>query len=89
MKNYNTLEGIERYYISNLKNKMVDGSGAWGKDVWYYTDIKVRNGFKAFAMVNINTFEYMLRCDPINDIQYKEYEKFCEEYNNPTWIQLS
>ena len=88
MKNYNTLEGLEKYYISNPSNKNTEASH-YGPDVFYYSDCVIRNSFVAFAMVNTNTLEYILRCDPINDEQYQAYEEFCEDYGNPDWIVLS
>jgi hypothetical protein len=88
MKNYNTLEGIERYYITNLDNAITEAS-YMGPNVWYYTDMTVRNSFRAFGMVDTNTLEYILRCDPVTDEQYEEYRQFCEDYDNPEWIVLS
>lgn len=88
MKNYNTLEGLEKHYISNHTNKTTEAS-VWGNGVWYFKEITIRNSFRAFAMVNINTNEYMLRCDPVDDEQYETFELFCEEYGDPEWIVLS
>lgn len=88
-KNYNTLYGIEQYYIPNRENRTVEASSIYGSNVWYYREITVRNSFRAFAMVNLDTLQYILRCDPVDDDQYNEYHKFCEEYDNPEWIVLS
>jgi hypothetical protein len=89
MKNYNTLEGLERYYITDHTNKQTEASSIYGQDVWYFKSIKIRKSFSAFAMVNTKTNEYLLRCDPCDDQEYEVYHKFCQDYNNPEWVVLS
>jgi hypothetical protein len=89
MKNYNTLEGLERYYITDHTNKLTDASEIYGDDVWYFKCIRIRKSFIAFPMVNLKTNEYILRCDPCDDEEYEAYRKFCDDYNDPEWVVLS
>lgn len=90
MKNYNTLEGLEKYYIPDTTNMTLE-TDVWepGSRYAYYKDITIKKSFRAFAMVNLDTFEYVLRCDPINDEQYRQYELFCIENGTPEWVVLS
>jgi len=88
MKNYNTLEGLEKYYISDVKNILTRYTES-EEGVYYFKDCLIRNSFRAFAMVNINTGGYILRCDPCDDEQYETYKKFCEDYGYPEWVVLS
>lgn len=88
MKNYNSLQEFEMEYIVNTDNKSVHAP-SYGPNFYYYNDVIINNSFRAFPMVDINTFQYILRCDPISDEEYDDYVKFCEDNGNPEWITLS
>lgn len=88
MKNYKTLKGLFRFYIQDENNKCIDGSDAWGENIWYWKTCKVQ-GIYVYPMVNIKTKNAMLRFDPIDDEQYELFNTIWEQYGKPAWICLS
>jgi hypothetical protein len=87
MKNYQTLEELEKEYIPNTNN--ISTNADWIGVSWYYYKWTKVRGIQVTPMVDVSNFSYYLRFDPGSVEEYKIYDEICEEYGNPDWIRLS